>query len=99
MRLFFRKHFFFNFSGFTAPVSRDTDPNLFLRFLKNLWRNVKATGLYFLIGVVLSALFQLYVPAEAMTFLFGKENRGFGLLMAVPSVYRFICAVVEPSRF
>ena len=99
VRLFFRKHFFFNFSGFTAPVSRDTDPNLFLRFLKNLWWNVKATGLYFLIGVVLSALFQRYVPAEAMTFLFGKENRGFGLLMAVPSVYRFICAVVEPSRF
>jgi uncharacterized membrane protein YraQ (UPF0718 family) len=82
VRLFFKKHSFFNFSGFTAPTNRDTDPNLFLRFLKNLWRNVKATGFYFLIGVILSAIFQRYVPAEAMTFLFGKENRGFGLLMA-----------------
>jgi uncharacterized membrane protein YraQ (UPF0718 family) len=82
VRFFFKKHSFFNFSGFTVPESRDTDPNIFLRFLKNLWRNVKATGLYFFIGVVLSALFQRYVPAEAMTFLFGKENRGFSLLMA-----------------
>jgi uncharacterized membrane protein YraQ (UPF0718 family) len=82
VRLFLKKHSFFNFSGFTAPANRDTDPNPFLRFLKNLWRNIKATGFYFLTGVILSALFQRYVPAETMTFLFGKENRGFGLLMA-----------------
>jgi uncharacterized membrane protein YraQ (UPF0718 family) len=82
VRFFFRKRNFFNFSGFSAPTNRDTDPNPLLRFLKNVLRNLKATGLYFLIGVVLSALFQRYVPEEAVTFLFGKENRGFGLLMA-----------------
>ncbi len=43
--------------------------------------NVKATGLYFLIGVLLSALFQRYVPAEAMTALFGGEE-ALGVLMA-----------------
>ena len=32
--------------------------------------------------IILSALFQRYVPAEAMAVLFGRENRGFGLLMA-----------------
>ena len=62
--------------------NRDTDPNLLLRYLKNLWRNVKATGLYFLIGVFLSALFQRYVPAEAMTMLF-RENEALGVLMVV----------------
>ena len=72
---------FFNFSGFDAPKSRDTDPNLFLRYFKNLWRNVKVTGLYFLIGVLLSALFQRYVPAQAMTALFGG-NEALGVLMA-----------------
>jgi uncharacterized membrane protein YraQ (UPF0718 family) len=82
VRFFFKKHSFFNFSGFTAPVNRDTDQNPLVRFLKNLWRNVKATGLYFLIGVVLSALFQRYVPADMTASLFGKGNRGFGLLMA-----------------
>ncbi len=49
---------FFNFEGFLPGKSHDTDPNLFLRFLKNLGRNIKATGVYFLIGILLSALFQ-----------------------------------------
>lgn len=79
--LFFREKPFFNFTGFDSPVSRDTDPNLLLRFLKNLGRNIKATGPMFLLGVVLSALFQRYVPSELMGELFG-ENEGFGVLLA-----------------
>lgn len=78
---FYKDKPFFNFSGFDEPKSRDTDPNLLVRYLKNLWRNVKATGLYFLIGVLLSALFQRYVPTEAMTALFGG-NEALGVLMA-----------------
>jgi len=35
----------------------------------------------FLLGVVLSALFQRYVPAELVADLFGS-SRGFGVLMA-----------------
>lgn len=38
---------FFNFEGFEERKSRDTDPNLFLRLLKNIGRNFRATGLYF----------------------------------------------------
>lgn len=72
---------FFRFGAFEEPGSRDTDPNIILRFLKNLGRNMKATGLYFLLGVVLSALFQRYVPADAMTAIFGG-NEAFGVLMA-----------------
>ena len=49
---------FFNFSGFDEPKSRDTDPNIFLRLLKNIGRNIKATGPMFLLGIFLSALFQ-----------------------------------------
>lgn len=81
IRFFYRGKPFFNFDGFEEPQSRDTDPNILLRFLKNLCRNVKATALYFLIGIVLSALFQRYVPAEAMTALFGG-NEAFGVFMA-----------------
>ncbi len=78
---FYRDRPFFNFTGFAEPQNRDTDPNIILRYIKNLGRNVKATGLYFLIGVLLSALFQRYVPAEAMTALFGG-NEALGVLMA-----------------
>lgn len=81
VRFFYKDNGFFNFTGFADPKSRDTDPNLFMRFLKNLGRNIKATGLYFLIGIILSAVFQRYVPQEAMTTLFGG-NEAFGVLMA-----------------
>ncbi len=72
---------FFRFGIFDEPKSRDTDPNMVLRYLKNLWRNVKATGLYFLFGIVLSALFQRYVPTGVTTALFGG-NEAWGVLMA-----------------
>jgi uncharacterized membrane protein YraQ (UPF0718 family) len=81
VRFFFKKKKFFNFAGFTAPENHDTDPNLIMRLLKNLGRNIKATGLYFLIGIILSAVFQRYVPEDAMAALFGR-HRGFGLLMS-----------------
>ncbi len=75
------KKTFFNFSGFSERESRDVDPSLLMRFLKNLGRNIKATGGWFFTGIVLSALFQRYVPAEAMTAFFGG-NKAFGVLMA-----------------
>ena len=79
--LFYRNKPFFNFDGFEEQVSRDTDPALLLRYLKNIWRNVKATGLYFLFGILLSALFQRYVPQDFMVSAFGG-NEAWGVLMA-----------------
>ncbi len=81
VRIFYKDKAFFDFSGFDEPKSRDTDPNLFIRLLKNIGRNIRATGLWFLVGVILSALFQRYVPSEFIAGLFG-ENEGFGVLMA-----------------
>ncbi len=77
----FRKKSFFDFKNFDEPKNKDVDPNLFVRFLKNLWRNLKATGLYFLIGIILSALFQRYIPQEAIQFVFGGSE-AWGVLMA-----------------
>ncbi len=82
VHMFYRNKPFFNFEGFEPRVSHDTHPNLALRFVFNLGRNVKATALWFLIGVLLSALFQRYVPADSFVELFGKTNEGFGVLMA-----------------
>jgi len=72
---------FFCFDGFNEPRSHDTDSNLFLRLLKNIGRNIRATGLYFLFGIFLSAVFQRYVPQDLMTTFFGG-NEAFGVLMA-----------------
>ena len=81
VRFFFRKKNFFRFESFDEPKNRDTDPNIFKRLIKNMGRNVKATGLYFLIGIFLSAIFQRYVPQEAVAFMFGG-NEAWGVLMA-----------------
>ena len=68
---------FFTFGGFYESSNRDTDPNILIRYIKNFGRNVKATGGYFLLGIVLSAMFMRYVPAESFARLFGRKN-GFG---------------------
>ncbi len=72
---------FFNFDEFEERENHDTHPNYFVRYFLNFWRNVKATGLYFLLGVLLSALFQRYVPQNVMIRLFGN-NEAWGVLMA-----------------
>ncbi len=72
---------FFRFEYFDGPHNHDTDPNRFLRLLKNIGRNIRVTGPYFLFGILLSALFQRYVPENLMTGLFGG-NEAFGVLMA-----------------
>ena len=94
VKLCFKHRKFFNFAGFgeaAAAKNRDTDPNLFIRFLKNLLRNLKATGPAFLIGVALSALFQRYVSADFIAALFGKQH-GFGILMAATvGVPLYVC--------
>ena len=83
---------FFRFDGFDEPVSRDTDPDLLLRLLKNIGRNIKATGPCFLLGVLLSVLFQRYVPEELMTAAFGG-NEAFGVLMAATiGVPLYVCS-------
>ncbi len=80
IRVFYKDRSFFNFTKFEERASRDTDPNMLMRLIKNIGRNIKATGPWFLVGVILSVLFQRYVPAEDFAGLF--NNEGFGLLMA-----------------
>ena len=81
VHFFCKEKKFFNFKGFYEKENKDTDPNIILRLIKNFWRNIKATGPAFLIGISLAAIFQRYVPENTIAALFGK-NRGFGLLMA-----------------
>ena len=81
INVFYKDKEFFDFKGFSGRASRDTHPNLLIRYLLNFWRNVKATGLYLLLGILLSALFQRYVPQDVMVIIFGG-NEAWGVLMA-----------------
>ena len=83
VRLFYsgRGKTFFDFTGFREGNSRDTDPNPLLRFLRNILRNIRATGPMFALGILLTALYQIHVPGDFVSGLFGR-NDGFGVLMA-----------------
>lgn len=80
VRVFFRDRPFFNFSGFHARASRDTHPNVLVRYLLNVLRNFRTTAPWFAVGVLLTALYQIHVPREWAAELFG--GGGFGVLLA-----------------
>jgi len=81
VRYFFKDRQFFDFRGFTGPENHDTDPNTLMRFIKNIGRNIRVTGFYFLLGLVLAVLFQLYVPADSFARFFGRQWK-FGVFLA-----------------
>ncbi len=91
VHFFYKKKSFFNFLSFNEPANRDIDPNVLLRLLKNIGRNVKATGGYFLFGIFLTTLYQRYVPAHSFASLFGNQH-GYGTLMAATiGVLLYVC--------
>lgn len=81
VRVFYKGKEFFDFKSFDEPKSRDVHPNMFVHLLKNIGRNIKATGPMFLLGIVLSAVFQRYVPQDLVVKVFGG-NEAWGVLMA-----------------
>lgn len=91
VRVFYKNKSYFDFSNFKEPCNHDTDKNIILRYAKNVGRNIRATGLWFLLGIVLSAIFQRYVPQDSMAKLFG-DNEGFGVLLAATiGVPLYVC--------
>ena len=83
---------FFDFSKFDESLeNNDVDNNLFIRYLKNVLRNIKATGPYFLFGILLSSLFQIHIKEEMLIKLFGGD-KAFGVLMAATiGVPLYVC--------
>lgn len=82
---------FFTFKEMEEKKNRDTHSNLFIRFMKNIGRNLKITGPYFLLGVFLSALFQRYIPGDFISSIFGKDGRLGILLAATMGVPLYAC--------
>ncbi len=89
--LFYPNKNFFNFNLFENNTQKNKDKNYIIAFLKSIIRNIESTGLYFLLGILLSALFQRYIDAEIFASIFGG-NRGLGVLLAASiGVPIYIC--------
>lgn len=91
IRLFYKNKLFFQFDKLYEVRNKDIDPNILMRILKNIGRNIKTTGPYFLVGIIISVLFQMYVPTDVVTSLFG-ENNGYAVLLAATiGVPLYVC--------
>ena len=78
---------------------------MFKRLLKNIGRNIKATGLYFLFGIILTVLFQMYIPQDGFAELFGNNTgpatkiTNLGALKIVLGIKHFIIYLVYVILF
>lgn len=82
---------FFSFGNFLEPENHDTDPRPTMRFLKNVGRNLKITGPYFVVGLVISALFQRYVPPSLLNRFFGGSKMAGVFMAATIGVPLYVC--------
>ena len=76
-------HKFFRFSKLNKSVqkNRDTTESVLMLLIKSILRNIKITGPYLIIGILITAAFQRYIPDDFIVGLFGI-NSAFGILMA-----------------
>lgn len=91
VRYFYKNRDFFNFADFGQPSDRDTDPNPVKRLLKNMWRNVKATGPWFLAGIILAVLFLRYAPLQAFAGFFDGHKAAGVFMAALLGVPLYVC--------
>lgn len=91
IRYCFKDQPFFNFVNFGPGRNNDTHPNLVVRYLKNVGRNLKATLPYFFAGMVLSALFSIHMPQDAIASVLGKGNPMSVLYAATLGVPLYLC--------
>ena len=82
---FFKSRPLFDFSRF-APADKEKKT-----FLRDLFKAIRITTPYFLLGIVLTTLFYRYMPTEWITRMFGAR-RGLGVLFATSmSVPLYAC--------
>ena len=81
VKLFFSRKALFNFNGFEEVGKSDDRSKTAVRLFKSIHRGIIKTAPYFLVGILLTALFDRYFPKELILNLFGS-NAGFGVLLA-----------------
>jgi uncharacterized membrane protein YraQ (UPF0718 family) len=91
VRMFFKNEIFASQFKSGQKENRDIYRNILFRFVKNIGRNIRATGPYFFIGVILTALFQRYIPEDFLTRLFSNQKEYGVLIAATLGVPLYVC--------
>lgn len=97
IQAFCRDRQFFNFSGFEEPKSHDTDPNIFLRFLKNLGRKKLQDSIFWPVSLYLQCFSVMCLRILSVPCLAVTKHGAF--LWQLRSECRFMPAAAERSPF
>lgn len=81
VKFFFSRRDLFNFKGFDKIEKSDYGSKTVKKLLMSIHRGIVKTAPYFLVGILLTALFDRFFPKELILKLFGS-NAGFGVLLA-----------------
>ena len=83
---------FFDFSCVSGGCdSRDVHPQPLLRYLANVGRNIRATGPWFLAGILLAAGFLYLLPHHFFHHMYGEGNRAEVVSMALVGIPFYVC--------
>lgn len=81
VKFLFKNRGLFNFEGFEEKKKCREGKSVFLNYISDLHRGIVKTAPYFLIGIILTALFDRYVPVNLISSVFGG-NQKFGILFS-----------------
>jgi uncharacterized membrane protein YraQ (UPF0718 family) len=81
VRLLFKNKKLFNFEGFGVSQKCNSGKSSLLTYVSDLHRGIVKTAPYFFTGIILTALFDRYVPSSLITSVFGG-NQKFGIFLA-----------------
>jgi uncharacterized membrane protein YraQ (UPF0718 family) len=81
VRLLFGNRQVFNFDGFEEKKKKDNGQGAVKRLLSDMNRAILKTAPYFLVGILLAALYECYFSQDIIPNLFGN-HKGTGVLIA-----------------
>lgn len=89
--LFFRKNGFFYFGAPDANSEINNKPHTLKSFAADINRGIVKTAPYFFAGILLTSLFEMYVPKEAFNTLFGTGTAASVIIAASLGVPMYVC--------
>lgn len=91
VKYLFKEKILFNYSGFGEKKSCNNGKKSFLVYINDLNRGIIKTGPYFIIGIVLTALFSRYVNSNIVASVFGGNHKLGVILAASFGIPVYVC--------
>jgi uncharacterized membrane protein YraQ (UPF0718 family) len=91
VKVFFKNKDLFNYEGFGERKNCSIQKKTFIVYIKDLNRGVIKTAPYFIVGIVLTALFSRYVNSNMVASVFGGNHKLGVILAASLGIPVYVC--------